>query len=330
MAKTIDCVVCGTCTVDITIRPICLSIPISGDRQWEIEPLKASVGGIVSNAGTALARLGNRVAAVTRIGRDIWQDVLRRQFVKESIGIEGLIEQQSGQTGTAAVLVDLEGERSIGYNSGAAASLSAVDIQSHYELFARSRVALFGYYSMLPALEPDLPKVLADLQRLGCLTAMDAAGSGGCTDQLAKSLPHLNYYIPSYTEAYAQTGETDPQKILSTFRSYGARGLVGVKLGRFGAMLSPTRDEFMDVECISPPQPVVDTTGAGDAFFAGLLTGVLRGMDLMESAQLASATAAWCICGEGATSNLRGWHDTMQLASGDYVVPQYCNEVSGD
>ena len=52
-------------------------------------------------------------------------------------------------------------------------------------------------------------------------------------------LPHLDVYCPSRAEAEHQTGQTDPQKIIDTFRQCGAPGLLGVKLGSEGALLSP-------------------------------------------------------------------------------------------
>ncbi len=49
----------------------------------------------------------------------------------------------------------------------------------HLDLFARSRMTLIGYYSLMPNLEGDLPEVLAAIRGTGCRTALDAAGSGG-------------------------------------------------------------------------------------------------------------------------------------------------------
>ena len=58
----------------------------------------------------------------------------------------------------------------------------------------------------------------------------------------------------------------------------GAPGLLGVKLGSEGALLSPRAGQYERIAQVAAPGPVVDTTGAGDCFYAGLLTGLLRGM----------------------------------------------------
>ena len=71
---------------------------------------------------------------------------------------------------------------------------------------------------------------------------------------------------------------------------------------------------MLTVDCISPPEPVVDTTGAGDSFFAGLLTGLLKGLDVAQAGRLAAATGAFCVTGYGATAGLRDYAKTARLA----------------
>ena len=98
---------------------------------------------------------------------------------------------------------------------------------------------LLGYYPLLPNLIDDLPDVLAEIRKAGCLTALDAAGDGGELGPLAPVLPHLDLYVPSFAEARHQTGEEDPRRIIAAYRDAGAAGLVGVKLGSRGVLLSP-------------------------------------------------------------------------------------------
>ena len=95
------------------------------------------------------------------------------------------------------------------------------------------------------------------IRETGCLTALDAAGDGGGLQPLDRSLPHLDVYVPSYAEANHQTGEEEPEKIIEVFRGCGAEGLLGVKLGSEGALLSPKPGEFASVSTVPPPGPVL-------------------------------------------------------------------------
>jgi ribokinase len=70
----------------------------------------------------------------------------------------------------------------------------------------------------------------------------------------------------------------------------------------------------VEVAVVPAPGPVVDTTGAGDCFLAGLLTGVLRGLSPADAGRLAAATGACCVTGLGGSSATRGYDETARLA----------------
>jgi sugar/nucleoside kinase (ribokinase family) len=320
MKKQIDCVVCGSCTVDILVKPVDLHQPLGADHLYKVAPIEATTGGIVSNSGTALARLGMRTAACTTVGNDEWGQIVRRRYAAEGINTSHLATRNDLPTSTTVVLIDSAGQRSFAHCQGAPKRLDREFFLRQLDFFAISRAMLLGYYSLLPDLEHDLPEVFAAIRATGCLTAMDAAGSGGGIDPLCHILPHLDIYVPSLGEAQNQTGCEDPQAIIEVFRGHGATGLLGVKLGSRGALLSPAPGEFVMIDAVTPPGAVIDTTGAGDAFYAGLITGLLRGMSIPEAGRLAAAAGACCVTGLGASAGLRGFAETMQVASGKQVT----------
>ena len=279
MTKEYDCVLCGSCVADILIRPVSLGVPLGFGRLYLSEPIELVTGGIVSNSGIALARLGMKVAAFSYVGRDDFGVVVRRRLESAGMDCSRLLTHPTAATSTTAVLIDPNSERSFAHCVGAPKLMDKALLLANLDLFAKSRMLLIGYYSLMPNLEPDLPEVLEAVRKTGCRTALDAAGDGGGMQPLDRILPHLDVYCPSLDEAIHQTGETDPRKILDIFRGCGAPGLLGVKLGSKGALLSPTAGQYLEIPCAKPPAPVVDTTGAGDCFFAGLLAGLLKGMD---------------------------------------------------
>jgi len=314
MEKTLDCVVVGSCVVDVLARPVSLTTPIGQGKLIESDPLRLTTGGIVSNSGTAMARLGMRVAAFTYVGDDEWAEVIRSRYVAEGIDTSALITHPEGATSTTAVLIDSSGERSFVHCVGAPRMLDKAALMSRLDLFAKSRATLFGYYPLMTRLQNDLPEVFAAIRETGCLTAIDAAGDGGTMDPLARILPHVDFYVPSEHEAQHQTGQSDPQKMIRTYRDAGAKGFLGIKLGMRGALLSPAPGEFVDVAVVKAPGPVVDTTGAGDCFFGGLLTGILRGHSPADAGRLAAATGACCVTGLGGSSAVCGYDETARLA----------------
>jgi sugar/nucleoside kinase (ribokinase family) len=313
--KSFDCVVVGSCVVDVLARPVPLDAAIGRGKLIETEPLRLTTGGIVSNAGITLARLGMRVAAFTCLGDDEWAEIVRRRFAAEAIDTTAIEIRTERATSTSAVLIDSSGERSFAHYAGAPRLLDKQALVRRLDLFARSRAMLIGYYPLMTRLQDDLPEVLAAIRSVGCLTAMDAAGDGGSMEPLARILPHLDFYVPNETEAAHQTGEAQPHAMIEAFRRAGATGLVGIKRGERGAVISPRVGEIFEVPAISPPGPVVDTTGAGDCFFGGLLSGILRGMPPADAARLAAAAGASCVTGLGATTAIRDFAATARLAA---------------
>jgi len=314
MDKLWDCVVCGSCVVDVLVRPVPLATAIQPGQLVRTDPLLLTTGGLVSNAGITLARLGLRTAAMTYVGNDSWAEVIRTQYGHEGINTAQLLTHPDAPTSTTAVLIDAAGGRSFLHAVGAPKQLTASTFLDRLDLFANSRAMLLGYYPLLPKLLDDLPTVLAAIRSVGCLTALDTAGEGGALTPLDRCLPHLDFYVPSLAEASHQTGETDPRKILDVYRSAGAAGLVGVKLGEQGALLSPDQHQYIEVATVEPPAPVIDTTGAGDCFFGGLLAGILHGHALPLAAQLAAAAGACCVTGLGATTQIQDYATTSKLA----------------
>jgi sugar/nucleoside kinase (ribokinase family) len=314
MNKSLDCVVVGSCVVDVLARPVPLTAPIGGGRLIESDPLGLTTGGIVSNSGITMARLGMRVAAFTYVGNDEWAEVIRRRYAEEGVDTSALMTHPTGATSTTAVLIDPSGERTFVHCVGAPRLLDKEAMLGKLDLFARSRAMLIGYYPLMTRLQPDLPEIFAAIRERGCLTALDAAGDGGTMDPLAKILPHIDFYLPSESEAHHQTGLTDPRAIIATYRDAGARGWLGIKLGSKGALLSPKPGEFVEVAPVTPPGPILDTTGAGDAFFGGVLAGFLRGLSPAAAGRLGAAAGSCCVTGLGATTAIRGYDETAKLA----------------
>lgn len=312
--QSAEVVVCGLATVDIVARPVKLDQAVGPGNLVPIDQLEATTGGIVSNSGIALGRLGIRTAAIACVGNDPWADLIRRRYQSESIDARAVIGRDTAPTSATVVLVDPTGQRSFLFCRGAAPQLSLELVVQHRQVFGQANWMLFGYFSLFPEFDQQLPALVQHVRQSGCKTALDSAGAGGAGELLRPILPHLDLYVPSYDEAVQQTGQTEPRAILRRFRDWGASQIVGLKLGAQGAILSPAADAVIEVPPVRPPRPVIDTTGAGDAFYAGLIAGLVRGKSLAESGKIAAATGAACVTGLGASAGLMSWPETCALA----------------
>jgi sugar/nucleoside kinase (ribokinase family) len=314
MSGSIDCIVCGTCVADLLVRPVPLEAAVGGGRLFHVDPVEFTTGGIVCNTGVALRRLGATVEAAAMVGDDLWGREITAALTAAGVGTAAVEQRGDGATSTTAVLIDRGGERSFAHHVGVAGLLDLAFLSRHAAVFARCRYVVIGYAGLLPMLEPQLAEAVDFLRQAGCRVVLETGGAGGSLRDIAPALPHIAIFVPSLDEARAHTGTGDPREIIACYRDHGAAGLVGVKCGARGSVLSPAGAELIEVPCVEPPGPVLDTTGAGDSFLAGLVVGLVRGMAVEHAARLGAATAACCVTRVGATAGLRDLPGTLRLA----------------
>jgi len=313
MEKKFDCLVCGTMVVDVIVKPVPLEEPIGKGGLLHVGPLAVTTGGLVCNTGIAMQRLGLKVAAAGLVGPDVWGGFISSTLIREGVDTAGLLSLEATATSSTTVLIDASGERTFAHHVGSCADLKSKFIYDNVSLFSKSQYALIGYIGLLPGLESELCDVLREIRSTGCRVAIETAGDGGSFEHVASALPYIDCFVPSLSEAQSQTGKEDPQRIIQFYRSMGAKGLIGVKMGSAGTMLSPAQGELVQVPCISAPGPVVDTTGAGDSWLAGFLAGILRKQNVYQSALLGAATAACCVTRLGATDGLQDFDQIQKL-----------------
>src|SRR4030095_11821395 len=137
--------------------------------------------------------------------------------------------------------------------------------------------------------------------------ALETVNPPGPWAELQPILRYLDLFCPSRTEAAALTGESDPQRMVAAFRRHMGDGLIGIKLDVEGCYLDDGRETTL---APAFKIKVVDTTGAGDSWFGGLLTALIRGMPLGQAARFANRAAADCCTALGASAGVRGFEET--------------------
>lgn len=303
--STYDVVVAGVAVVDIIGRPVEVQrLPKRGGLQF-LDSIMLTTGGNVSNVGIDLQKLGFRAVAITRIGDDALGRFLQHQYLASGMRIDGILEDATAQTSATIVCVGNDGERTFLHTRGCMKNFRASDVLGSLHLIKPSKIFAFGYLGLLPEVEKDFPMLFQTIkQQTSVEILLDTGGTPNCSLKLMKEfLPFVDYFIPSYEEAVLLTGKKQPEEIVQTFRQAGAPNVVGVKLGKDGCYIS-NKHEARYIKPLRVPK-VVDTTGAGDAFVAGFLGGILKGYDPFESARIGNAVAADCITAMGASTGIK-------------------------
>jgi sugar/nucleoside kinase (ribokinase family) len=242
-----------------------------------------------------------------KVGGDALGDFLLRLLDERGVDRRGVIRDPSASTSATVALVGADGERTFLHAKGANARLGAAELDP--ELLFSGRCLHLAGALVLDALDGEpSAALLAEARRRGLLTTVDTVWDASDRwERILPSLAHTDMFMPSLAEAAAISGETDPAAAAAWLERAGARRVV-VKLGADGCYVSGVGHVAgMDVTA-------VDSTGAGDAFAAGLLYGLLAGWPIDRAARLANAAGALATTSVGASSGVRTLSETLSVA----------------
>jgi sugar/nucleoside kinase (ribokinase family) len=311
--QPLDVIVCGNLVADIIGRPIDLKQGICPGSLTLVDEIQLFTGGLGCNLSIDLARLGCKVGLVAICGDDQWKDLFLSTLQREGVDTtEIMIDPQHGSSATM-ICVEPSGERTFFHVIGAQQTLTANQLLERLDYISSAKVFALGYYSMMPALEPNLPDLLKTFkEKTDIKILLDTAGSVRPTlPDLSRSLSYIDFFIPSYDEAKVLTNETEPSAMVNAFRRAGASGIVGIKLGKEGCYLT-NGNESVTVSAFNVER-VVDTTGAGDSFLAGIIVSYLKGMSLCDMGRFANVIGACCVQAIGASSGIKNFEETARL-----------------
>jgi sugar/nucleoside kinase (ribokinase family) len=301
----------GLIVADLIAEPMDLRRPPAPGGLIPLNSLQLTTGGNVSNTGIAMARLGMSVAATGMVGDDVLGKAITERLVAAGLDTSAVFTSQAAQTSATVVAVEPGGERCFFHTPGVTPLLDADVFRRCFPIFKQCQWVQIGYFGLLPTLTPQLPQVLKELKAFASKTqiAFDTVNPPASPELLWPILPYIDLFAPSRTEAAAVTGETDPAKMVAAFRRHMPRGLIGIKLDAEGCYLD---DGSHVVTAPAARITVVDTTGAGDTWFGGLLTAQLRGMSLKDAGRFANRAAADCCLALGASAGVRSFEETLQ------------------
>ena len=304
--RPFDVICLGIMVADVLARPV-KRLPARGTLDV-VERMELHTGGCAVNTGIALAKLGVRTAVMGKVGEDGFGDYIINTLHRYHIDTAGVLRDRVANTSATMVMIGPDGERSFIHYLGANAELRAADID--LALAARGRILHIAGHNLMSKFDgADAATILQAARQRGVATSLDTAwdSTGRWFSLIEPCLPHIDYFVPSFEEASRIAGRSDPAEVARFFLDYGMK-LVALKMGDQGCYVT---DGHEAVRLPAYPVTPVDTTGAGDAFAAGFLAGIIQGWDLERTARFANAVGAMCVTAIGATSGVKSLDETM-------------------
>jgi len=262
-------------------------------------------GGSVANTAIVLARLGVKTKMIARVGDDRWADMALEPLINLEVDVSAVQRDPTDSTGLIFIPVTHEGERTMFSYRGANTRTPVEAITA--QALGQPRFLHLSAYNFLTSPQREATWKAVELAKeAGIPISMDigvepsrrVTGDGDCGATLLALLPDLALVVLGREEAQNLVGSSDPATACAALgqtygstpaRQGGGLGLIGLKLGKDGCFIaSNTEQYFLPGFTVD----AVDTTGAGDAFCAGMLFGRLAGISLPASGLLANALGA--------------------------------------
>jgi ribokinase len=260
---------------------------------------KLGPGGKGSNQSVAAGKLGADVTFLTRLGVDPFADMARQTWAQAGVK-SAVIDTPESYTGAAYIFVEeTTGNNAIIVSPGAAMLISPGDIEAHEGLIRSAGVFVTQLEQPIDA----AMRALEIARAAGVATILNPAPAANLPDRIYTL---CDYVTPNETEAEELTGikvssVDDARRAAAKLLEKGV-GTVIVTLGEKGALLHTT-DRSDHVAAVNAG-PVVETTGAGDAFNGGLAAALSRGMEPLQAVRFACAVAGISVTRPGTAPSM--------------------------
>jgi ribokinase len=260
---------------------------------------RVDYGGKGSNQAVGSARLGAKVNFVARIGKDAFGEMALTLYREEGIDVAHVKQTAGAPTGVGFIMVEAaSGNNCIVIDPGANELLTVDDISSCAAAFETTSVVLTQLEIPVGAAEAAL-----HLGRVrGAITILNPDPVRLLPPSV---LQLIDVLTPNQVEARVLTGRSpdaviDHEQVARELISSGVKQVV-MTLGERGALIvTPLSSTHVP----AVPMSTVDTTGAGDAFNAGLATALASGASLEAAVQFAVVTGGLAVTREGVIPSL--------------------------
>ncbi len=273
-----------------------------GQQLAFLEKIKFTVAGTAAAPSVNLAKLGVDVVTVGRVGRDAIGEFVRTTMAGHGVDVTHLVEDPELQTSSSLLPIRRDGSRPALHVIGANAGLCEDDVP--WDVVEQAQVFHLGGAFVLPGIDgPPMARILRRVKEMGVVVTMDFLMSprDDAAELIGPSLPYVDFLMPNIEEAGWLTGTEDREKIVRWLHDRGV-GCTVLTLGGDGVSVAPNGE----AETVLPAYAVdvVDTTGCGDAFTSGFVSGLLDGLTPLEAAERGLACGSLVATGLGSDAGL--------------------------
>jgi len=266
-----------------------------GGEEVGILDVKKVPGGSAANTIVALSRLGVEVGFVGMVGTDEEGELILEEFRKE--GVETQIRMEEGYTGAAIGFVDAQGERALYIYPGVNDRLCMDDIDLDFINNAR----FLHMSSFVNKEQLEMQRELAKRAKSKLSFSSGMLCFKYELEDLIEVIEQSAVVFLSLDELTSLVRRENYEKGAEALLNIGAQ-IVCVTLGERGCYVINAAGDSHVIAAY--PTDVVDTTGAGDAFAAGFLYGLLHEKGIQESGKIGNSVASFCIREYGARKGL--------------------------
>ena len=292
---------CAGILVSDTICGPMQELPHEG-QLLAVDDLPTKVGGCAANVAIDLAKQGIKVDVAGCLGNDAYAQLLLTSLGAFSVDTSQIVFSDELPTSKTVILLVSGQDRRYIHSFGANAGFTVSHINR--EWVRGLKVLYVGGLFLMPAF---LPEELLDLflfcRQHGVTTVLDVVipQNTKIPGNLGKLLNATDYFLPNDDEAQILTGFTDPQDQLRALIQTGANHVV-ITLGQRGILAGKGNQTWQ--AGIYQMEEVIDPSGSGDAFDAGMITGIVHGWDIPSMLRYASGLGASAVRALGTTDGV--------------------------
>lgn len=303
---TYDFTAVGFLVIDVLCR-YASEMPPPGGATF-VEEAAMTVAGTAGATALDCAILGLKGQISARVGLDPMGEFLLAEMKKHGLDT-GLVQiDDEVQTSTSLLPIRPDGSRAAFFVPGT--SRTFLPTEGEIERILDAKIVHLGGTGLLDAFDgAPSTELLRRAKELGRITVFDLILANPATvEKVMPLLPYIDYFVPSIHEAAAMAGVSEPAEVARWFKSHGVKTAI-LTLEGDGVYVDPENGDPFHLP--SHDIDVVDTTGCGDSFTAGVIVGLAKGWDIREVCRFANSVAAHVAMGLGSQGKLTSFDATV-------------------